>query len=125
MEASLNTLHHQDTDWLRELAFYKVEIGILTKRLEEIISKNADEDVRAGVEHLQNRFILLRERLDTLKHNIRVRERLVDQLVMEKPGHINHHTKTVSNHIQSDMKDFATSFADTRFELNEFAAMYL
>jgi hypothetical protein len=118
-------MHHQDTDWLRELDFYKLETGILTKRLEEIVTKNTAEDIRAGVEHLQNRFIMLRERLDSIAHNIHIRERLVEQEAAGKPGHINEHSKKVNDNLQKDMKDFTSSFADTRFELNEFVAKYL
>lgn len=125
MKSSVNTMHHQDSDWLRELDFYKLETGILTKRLEEVVSQNTAEDIRAGVEHLQNRFILLRERLDTIAHNIRIRERLVEQEAIAKPGHTNEHSKTVNENLQRDMKDFTASFADTRFELNEFVAKYL
>lgn len=39
MKASINSLHHQETDWLRELEFYKQEISVLTNRLEEVAAK--------------------------------------------------------------------------------------
>ena len=125
MKASLNTLHHQDSDWLRELDFYKEETSILTKRLEEIVSKNTAQDIRAGIEHLQNRFILLRERHDILAHNIRTREDAIEELAKEKPEHITEHTNKVNDKIHADIKEFAATFADTRFELNQFLAKYL
>jgi hypothetical protein len=56
MKASISTLHHQDIDWLRELDFYKGEIAILNKRLEEVITGNTDVSVTSQVEHFQNKF---------------------------------------------------------------------
>ena len=57
MKTSLNALHHQGNDWLRELEFYKDELALLTTRLEEVASKNTDKDVLAQVEHFQNKFV--------------------------------------------------------------------
>ena len=51
MKATLNTLHHQDGDWMRELEFYKEEIAILTGRLEEASTKNNSKDATGQVEH--------------------------------------------------------------------------
>lgn len=39
MKTSINSLHHQQGDWLRELAFYNLELSILDKRLNEVKSK--------------------------------------------------------------------------------------
>ena len=47
MKASINSLHHQTSDWLRELDFYKEELNILRKRLEEVAAKNTSKDIMA------------------------------------------------------------------------------
>ncbi len=125
MRASLNFLHHQNTDWLRELKFYKEELFILNKRLEEIASKNTGKDVLAQVEHFQNKFILLREQLDTLKHDVGIREKNVEQVAMERPNHIDERLSVIRGTIHTQIKDFSQSIADTRLEFNTFAAKNL
>ncbi len=125
MKASLTSLHHQDTDWMRELSFYKEEIAILAKRLEEVMTKNTDKEIASQVEHFQNKFILQRERIDTLNHKIGERETGIQGIAKDKPEHINEKFTTVKDTVHADMKDFTKGFADTRFEFNQFLAKYL
>ena len=125
MKASINSLHHQDTDWLRELEFYKEEIAILTTRLEEVISKNTGQNVTAQVEHFQNKFLLLREDVDTLAHDVREREKGVENIAKDKPEHIGEHFNTVKDEIHGRMKELTGSVADLRFEFNKFLAATL
>lgn len=120
MKASLNFLHHQSTDWLRELAFYKDELAILTKRLEEAAAKNTSGEVLAQVEHFQNRFIMLREQADILKHDISVRAKEVEELVKSKPEHIDEKFAATNDTDLTRVKDFSKSISDTRFEFNTF-----
>ena len=122
MKASLNSLHHQDIDWLRELAFFKEELFILTKRLEEPASKNTGQDVLAQVEHFQNKFIVLKEQIDILKHDINLREQEIGSLAKDKPAHIDEKFTSVRDSVHRRMKDLAKSIADTRFEFNRFLA---
>ena len=120
MKASINSLHHQDIDWLRELDFYKGEIAILTKRLEEIIVANTHTEVTSQVEHFQNKFIVLREVIDTLGHDIKAREGAVEKASEKNPTHVNEHTHAASSELFNRMKNLAADFATSRFELNQF-----
>jgi predicted RNA-binding protein len=122
MKASLHYLHHQDSDWMRELEFYKEEISILTSRLEEVIKNNTDKDIAAQVEHFQNKFVILREQVDVLHHDIGVREKGVTEIAETKPEHIDEKFSKVRDTTLNRMKDLADSFADTRFDFNRFLA---
>lgn len=122
MKATLHYLHHQDADWLRELEFYKTEIAILTGRLEEVAKKNNSTEVAALVEHFQNKFVILREQVDILHHDIGVREKGVAEITETRPEHIDERFTTVRDNTLNRMKDLAASFADTRFEFNQFLA---
>ncbi len=124
MKASLNNLHHQGQDWLRELEFYKDELTVLTTRLQEITSRNTDKEVLAQVEHFQNKFIILREQLDTLKHDVGTRNHEIEALTKERPEHINEKFTTVHDALQERVKDFSRSLSDTRFEFNKFLSKY-
>jgi hypothetical protein len=120
MKTSVNSLHHQDIDWLRELDFYKGEIAILTKRLEEVITANTHIGVTSEVEHFQNKFIVLKEVIDTLGHDIKGREAAVERSAVKNPTHISEHTQTVNTELFNRMKNLAADFANSRFELNQF-----
>jgi len=125
MKASLASLHHQATDWLRELEFYKQEIGILTKRLEEVVSKNTDKEIEAQSEHFQNKFILLREQMDELTHDVRTREREIEAVAKDRPNHIDEKFTAIKSDLLNRVKDLVNSIADTRFEFNHFLVQVL
>jgi len=122
MKASLNKMHHQDNDWLRELDFYLDELSILSKRLEEVVAANTASNIMAKVEHFQNKFIMLREQLDILRHDVNHRNEVITEISKEKPAHTNEKSNEVSGKLQSRMKDFAHSISDTRYEFNSFLA---
>lgn len=124
MKASLNYLHHQGQDWLRELEFYKDELAVLTTRLGEVAGNNTDKDILAQVEHFQNKFIMLREQLDTLKHDVGTRNHEIETLSKERPEHINEKFTTVQDALQERVKDFVRSLSDTRYEFNRFLSKY-
>ncbi|MFN8286210.1 MAG: hypothetical protein U0V74_05625 [Chitinophagales bacterium] len=120
MKTSINTLHHQVTDWLREMEFYKEEISVLTKRLGEAAGLSTDKDVAAQVEHFQNKFVILREQLDILKHDIGIKNHELQELAKQKPEHINEKSAEIADTLQGRVKSFTSSVADTRFEFNRF-----
>lgn len=122
MKVSISNLHHQSSDWTRELDFYKEEISVLTKRLEEVASKNSSKEIAAQVEHFQNKFIMLREQIDVLKHDVKEREHKAEQLAKERPDHISEKFYSANDELHNRMKDMSKSFSDTRFEFNGFLA---
>jgi len=124
-KTSVNSMHHQDIDWLRELDFYKGEIAILSKRLEEVIVANTHTEVTSQVEHFQNKFIVLRDVIDTLGHDIKGIESNIERLAAKNPGHISEHTQTLNSEIYGRMKNLSNDFSDSRFELNKFLSKAL
>ncbi len=67
------TVSHSNTEhqeWLHSLDFYDSELDILEKWLAEIVKKNKNTEVLKGVEHFQNQFIIQRNNIDILSHNI-------------------------------------------------------
>ena len=125
MKASINSLHHQDTDWLRELDFYKGEITILTKRLEEVVAANTHTSVTSQIEHFQNKFIVLKEVIDILGHDIKDREATIERAGEKSPSHTNEHAVNTNNSLYNRMKNLATDVAESRYELNKFLSKAL
>lgn len=71
---SIRSLHLEYQLWTRELVFYKEEIKIFEDHLEAILQRNNKNGVPAQVEHFQNQFILQKEVIDFLKHDLIVSE---------------------------------------------------
>lgn len=120
MKTTLNHLHHQNTDWLRELDFYKQEVELLTKRLEEVAGANTGMEVSQNIEHFQNKFILLSEQLDILNHDIKLKEEALQLVIATKPEHIDEKTAQPDHATLKRVNDFVKNMADTRFEFNRF-----
>ncbi len=120
MKTTLSALHHQTTDWLRELQFYKDEIKILEGRLGEVATKNTAQEVLAQVEHFQNKFIMLNEQADVLKHDVKQAEGKVEEMAGEMPTHIHQHFEPVATALMARVADYTKSIAATRYELNLF-----
>jgi hypothetical protein len=80
---SIRSLHMEYQLWTRELIFYKEEIKIFEDHLSAILKRNNKNDVPAQVEHFQNQFILQKEVIDYLKHDLHVSERQLAACVYE------------------------------------------
>jgi len=57
-EINIKHISNLHTDALISLDFYKQEILILTKRLEEIAADNTDHEKAEKVEYFQNQFLI-------------------------------------------------------------------
>lgn len=83
---SIRSLHLEYQLWTRELIFYKEEIKIFEDHLANILRRNNRNGVPAHVEHFQNQFILQKEVIDYLKHDLHVSERQLASFVHELTG---------------------------------------
>lgn len=119
MNTSLGQLHHQATDWLRELDFYTEEINLLLIRLEEAEALTISAILKLQFTDFKKQFKSLLSEIEIMKHDIGVRERVVEELTNENLGE----DKVISipeDVIFKDMKELAQEFADTRFLFNFF-----
>jgi len=123
MKTTLNILHHQSADWLRELEFYVEELAILSGRLEEINSHwKGDKEIMQQAKHFQNKFISLREHADVLKKDIDMREVNVEKIAERKPEELDTQMKVVDDKIFDRMAALTAGVAVTRYEFNKFLA---
>jgi hypothetical protein len=118
-------LHAEHKEWLNKLAFYSDDIKIMTKRLEEVASKNTKEEVMSLVEHFQNMLIIQKENIDILKHEINEHEeylqrRLSENAVAADKRKINDHPKH-----REAIEGFETSFNKLRKEFIDFVAKWM
>src|SRR6478609_577274 len=86
--------HHENKTWSRLLEFFKQENTFLKNRLAEVLDNNIDKDFLARAEQFQNRFIILDEFIDELRHDINVHDRklgesedhLPEEVMVKKQG---------------------------------------
>ncbi len=111
--------------WMKGLEFYKEELQLMQKRLEETAVKNTAEDSRKGVEHFQNQFLIQEKNISFLKHDIRsytinlatdakMHYGQVDEVFIEK-----------SNLLHEKYEQIEHIMKDLRKEFNEFLVKWM
>jgi hypothetical protein len=114
MKTSLSTIHHQLNDWMNELNFYKDELIIFKKRLDEVVENNNKHEIMAQVEHFQNNFILLQERYDILKSRIHHDVQALEVTIDSKPSHIFENYIQDNHTLENEIQDFITSIRNIK-----------
>lgn len=120
MKTSLNILHHQAGDWLRELDFYKEEITLLTRRLESVATANTGAEVLKQVEHFQNKFVLVRQQIDDLKQEVAKVDHHVNEVARQKPEHTNEKYIEMGSQLTDKITNLVKDIAGLRFQFNQF-----
>lgn len=121
MNTTLNAVHHQAIDWLRELDFYTDEITLLSGRLSTAALKNTRSDLKADFESFKQQFEQLAKRITAMKNDVSVREGVVESLTVENKG-IDKEVVMDNDIILKEMKTLLQDIADARFMLNLFLA---
>jgi hypothetical protein len=111
--------------WLGTLDFYEVELDIWEHRLAEVAEKNTDSEVKAGVEHFQNQFIVQRNNIDELKHTVNEHKHLVFEDAKHHAGHVE--SLRVDDHkkIGDSVRTFEKVISDLRHEFNTFLSKWM
>lgn len=125
MKSSINFLHLQATDWLRQLDFYKQDLAFLRKRLDEVASKNTGSEIGVSIEHFENKFRILSDNLDQSKHDISERKAKIDQMGVEMPTHIHEKFVVENDKAEQDLNIVVSDFQNTRKEFNTFLAKWM
>jgi uncharacterized membrane protein YgaE (UPF0421/DUF939 family) len=117
--------HLENQDWLKRLDFYKEDLSILRERLVEVTSKNNHVDFLKSVEHFQNQFIIQRNHIDELAHQIKVNENILVAQIEDNPIAVDHR-KVESHDAEAEfMGFFEKNFAELRAEFNVFLAKWM
>lgn len=117
-------IHSEHNVWRNKLSFFSDELKIFQNRLSEIILKNTSKEVLAMVEHFQNQIILNQEKIDLLKHDIKIHEQYLEDAARLNPIDIDKrkfpdHSKEMDN-----LVTFEKGFNELRKDLTSFAARH-
>ena len=119
MKTTLNTLHHQATDWLRELDFYSNEINLLLTRLNEAEAKNTKPELKEQFEDFKNGFNSILKEIEGRKNDVSVREAAVEEMTKENLGQ-DEEVSLSNDIILKEVKELIHEIADSRFLFNFF-----
>lgn len=125
MKDSISHQHVLCQDWARELEFYKTEIPIFKKRLEEIVTRNTATDILTQVEHFENRFRIMRLHCDELLHDLKLKNDTLMGQAAAKPNYVSVKMIENDNNIAELMEFTANDFQQTKQEFYRFLSKYL
>ena len=125
MATKIYEQHAENTEWTNKLNFYKDEVKIMTRRLEEIGSKNSSKDILANVERFQNQFIVQRNNIDEALHAVNSNERLLQAEINENPIAVDRRSVEYHGLEKEMVESFEKNFNELRSEFNEFVGKWL
>jgi len=121
----MEVLHQEHLEWLNKLDFYKDDIAILKRRIEEVAAKNTGHDVMAMIEHFQNQLIIQRNELDEFRHAIKEHENELEAAVKSNPTATNRQRLSDDPMLSARMERYETIFNELRMELYRFLSKSL
>lgn len=121
----LNDLHTENSDWISEFNLLKDQIASFRQRLSEVASANNKNEVLAHVEHFQNQFIVQRNTLDELKHQVKAEENELASMAAQTPE-VSHRIR-LSDHeeLREKVISFEKVFNDLKTEFEQFLSKTL
>ena len=116
-------LHVEYQLWMNELNFYKEEICIFERHLEDLINDTDDVVAAAQVEHFQNQFIVQKEVIDEVRHKLNVSEKQLAGFVKAVSG-MSLDSFKMDNHpkLREEMMTFRKIYTELKNDFRQFEA---
>ncbi|HEX5002500.1 MAG TPA: hypothetical protein VFW78_08375 [Bacteroidia bacterium] len=115
-QEKISSLLREHTGWQNKISNFKTELNGLNDELGNSLLKIAPRDVPAHAEHFQNQFILQKEVLDILRHDLKQYENLLEAN-LEKPGkNPDIEIESERNRLKERLSDFGRIFDELRSE---------
>jgi len=122
----ISRMNNEQSDWQRGLEFYKQELQIHANRLSDVSGMyESKEELKPNVEHFQNQFIVQRNNIDQLSHDLGSFEKKVSSETQEMAQHIHSETLTEHDLLRDRFTTLEKTINDLRHEHNKFLAKYI
>jgi hypothetical protein len=122
MKTSIYSQHREHAEWLNVLSFYKDDIKIMQKRIEEIANKNTSKEILVQVEHFQNQLIIQNNSIDDMRKHIEKDEQILINAIEKNIVASDHRQLEDHTEEREDIVYFEKNFEDIRRSLNRFLA---
>jgi hypothetical protein len=117
---SIKNVHSDYAGWQNALGFYKDELNVFTHRLTEIAGKNTRKETLQMVEHFQNQFIVQRENIDILHHDINAHLNGMATEMQQHAGHISSEQLATNRILQDRFESETKVFTGLKEEFKTF-----
>lgn len=120
-----NFFHKECKEWNERLDFFINEVDSFSKRIAEVVNANTAIEVLSQAEHFQNKFIIEKENIDILKHEVKVHmEAISSEMQREKIlDEIDHSGNQID--LREKMRIEDKLFIDMKHELYSFLGKVL
>lgn len=119
-QAYLFDLHQEHVKWQKAIAFYEDELKVMRDRLSEVSFKNTAKEVKQDVEKYQNQFLIQKNEIDYLMHNINAAEHKIKTNIEANPVASDHRKGDVDTVLKDRYETFVKIFESLRDEFNSF-----
>jgi hypothetical protein len=117
---SIKLLHFEHREWLNRFDFYKNEFSSYEKLLGEVAVKNNSHEVTPQIEHFQNQFVLQREKLDVLRHNVKQSENAIEERMKDNAVAWDHQSMPAEVELRGKVLAFDEMFNELKVEFRAF-----
>lgn len=124
-EINIKHITNLHSDALRGLDFYKQEITILEKRLEEIAADNTGHEVAERVEYFQNQFLIQNNNIDELKHGIHENIQNIEDQIRQTGAYVKVNTAGENIELYDQYISLEKVINEIRQEFNHFASKWM
>lgn len=124
-KAYIFELHDFHKKWINDLDFYKEQVKVFEERLAKVSLKNVDKEVKVEVEKFQNRFIIQRNEIDYLRHDIKQQENELEREEKIAPTISETETITEEFTLKDRMDTFEKLFLDLQLEFDTFIEKHI
>lgn len=124
-ELNIKHITNLHSDALRGLDFYKQEITILKKRLEEIAADNTGHEVAERVEYFQNQFLIQNNNIDELKHGIQENIQNIEDQIRQTGAYVKVNTAGENIELNDQYISLEKVINEIRQEFNHFASKWM
>ncbi|WP_341227448.1 hypothetical protein [uncultured Arcticibacterium sp.] len=118
-------LHKDHKTWQEELAFYSNNLISLRNRLSEVSIQNTNHDLKKAVEQFQNQFIIQKEQIDILNHDIQISEDAIEANIKANPVASDHRKMSEKTDLADRMETFKKLFVEMKETFNDFVGKNL
>ena len=125
MKTNIIDQHAEHTKWLSAMAFYKDEIKIMQKRIEEIAAKNTSKEVLVKIEHFQNQLLIQDNNISKIQHLINHDENAIKNSINANPVASDHRLAEDHAEERQMVENFANHFKELKTELNVFLSKWM
>jgi hypothetical protein len=122
---SIAVLHFDHKVWMNQLGFYKLELKIFGEKLEEVTSRNTNQEMHISIEQFQNKFIIQNNEMDILAHKIKLNEHQISTPQSKGPYLTSPEAAENYRKIKDEMIQFIKLYSELREELYKFLSKWM